>query len=127
MPDFFYSLNVNINEGRTKLIYMLMIDTVLLCGNTGFDSWLEKITKEKSLKFSTPEEEDKSKDYFKKIEETLAKVSIENYPYLIVVGHYPVWSVAEHGPTKCLVEKLRPLLHRFKINAYFAGLIYNLI
>ena len=41
--------------------------------------------------------------------------------YLIVAGHYPVWSIAEHGPTACLVELLIPMLEGNKVTAYFSG------
>ena len=41
--------------------------------------------------------------------------------YLIVAGHYPVWSIAEHGPTLCLVEYLKPMLEQYKATAYFCG------
>ena len=41
--------------------------------------------------------------------------------YLLVGGHYPVWSVGAHGPTSHLVENLMPLLHRNKVTAYMAG------
>lgn len=46
--------------------------------------------------------------------------------YLIVGGHFPVWSVAEHGPTKCLVERLKPLLEKYKANSYLCGHDHNL-
>ncbi|CAF4393916.1 unnamed protein product, partial [Rotaria sordida] len=47
-------------------------------------------------------------------------------PYLIVSGHFPVYSVAEHGPTKCLVDRLRPLLHQYRATAYLCGHDHNL-
>src|ERR1700733_10228806 len=47
-------------------------------------------------------------------------------PYLIVSGHFPVYSVAEHGPTKCLVDRLRPLLHQYQATAYLCGHDHNL-
>lgn len=47
-------------------------------------------------------------------------------PYLLVSGHFPVYSVAEHGPTKCLVERLRPLLHQYRATAYLCGHDHNL-
>jgi tartrate-resistant acid phosphatase type 5 len=46
--------------------------------------------------------------------------------YLLVAGHYPVYSVAEHGPTKQLVSRLMPLLHTYHANAYFSGHDHNL-
>jgi len=32
-----------------------------------------------------------------------------------------VWSVAEHGPTDTLVQRLRPLLIQYNVTAYFCG------
>ena len=42
-------------------------------------------------------------------------------PYLIVSGHYPIYSIAEHGPTQCLVDRLRPLLHQYQATSYMSG------
>jgi hypothetical protein len=36
-----------------------------------------------------------------------------------------VFSVAEHGPNKCLIENLRPLLHKYNVTAYLAGMTIN--
>lgn len=38
-----------------------------------------------------------------------------------VIGHYPVWSIAEHGPTANLVSDLKPLLDQYKVDFYFCG------
>ena len=35
--------------------------------------------------------------------------------------HHTVWSVGHHGPTDILVEKLNPMLVKYKVAAYFSG------
>eukprot|EP01031_Cornospumella_fuschlensis_P025825 gene25825-31189_t len=40
--------------------------------------------------------------------------------YVIVVGHYPVYSVCEHGNTQTLVDILRPMLVQYQAH-YLAG------
>ena len=34
---------------------------------------------------------------------------------------HTVWSVGHHGPTDVLVEKLNPMLVKYKVAAYFSG------
>ena len=41
--------------------------------------------------------------------------------YLVVAGHYPVYSGGIHGSTKCLVDRLQPLLREYHATAYFSG------
>lgn len=118
LPNYNYSINVNIDGGKTKLVNFLMIDTQLLCGNTGADYFF----KNENKIFRPRTKSSLRRIYFKSIESKLERMASQNYSYVIVAGHYPVWAVAEHGPTKCLVSKLRPLLHKYKIDAYFSGI-----
>ena len=60
------------------------------------------------------------------MENKLKKISETNVPYIIVGGHFPVYSAAEHGPTQCLVDRLMPLLHKYKVSAYLCGHDHNL-
>lgn len=53
------------------------------------------------------------------INDTLA--SNADADFLIVAGHFPVWSICEHGPTSILVSRLKPVLETFKVSAYLAG------
>jgi len=41
--------------------------------------------------------------------------------YLIVVGHWPVFSFFGNGPTDVLIRNLRPVLHRLRANLYLCG------
>ena len=98
-----------------------MLDTVLMCGNTSHDG-----DDTSQPEYYSSKEEYFSQFYFLAVENELKKLSESGVKYIIVAGHYPVWSVAEHGPTKCLVERLRTLLHKYKISAYFSGHDHNL-
>lgn len=98
-----------------------MLDTVSMCGNTAHDG-------DDSAKpqFNSFKEEYFSQFYFLAVENELKKLADSGVKYIIVSGHFPVWSIAEHGPTKCLVDNLRPLLHKYKVSAYFSGHDHNL-
>lgn len=37
-----------------------------------------------------------------------------------------MWSIAEHGPTQQLVDRLRPLLIKYNVAAYFCGHDHNM-
>jgi tartrate-resistant acid phosphatase type 5 len=50
-----------------------------------------------------------------------AELAGSDADFLIVGGHYPVWSAGEHGSTPHLVDRLRPLLLAHNVSAYFAG------
>jgi hypothetical protein len=52
------------------------------------------------------------------IQQTLANSTAD---YLWVTGHYPVWSVCEHGPTQQLVDQLKPMLEQYKVTGYASG------
>jgi 3',5'-cyclic AMP phosphodiesterase CpdA len=44
-----------------------------------------------------------------------------NPTWLLVAGHYPVFSTGEHGDTSELKSYLLPLLTKYKVHAYFCG------
>ena len=54
----------------------------------------------------------------KYIEDTL---SMSNSTWLIVAGHYTIFSNAEHGDTQDLIDLLVPLFEKYNVNAYFNG------
>jgi hypothetical protein len=52
------------------------------------------------------------------LDKTLASSSAA---YLVVGGHFPVWSVCEHGPNADMQKLVKPLLEKHGVQAYFAG------
>ena len=58
-------------------------------------------------------------DWFKR---TLAGSA---HDWIVVAGHYPIWSIAEHGPTPALVEELRPYLYQYGAAVYLNGHDHN--
>lgn len=52
------------------------------------------------------------------IEKTLASSDSD---FLVVVGHYPVWSVCGHGPCNVMRDRLRPLLKQANASLMLSG------
>ncbi|CAD5111450.1 DgyrCDS759, partial [Dimorphilus gyrociliatus] len=112
-PHYYYTQSHNIPFSK-KTVQFVMIDTILLCGNTGYD-----------ILYDQPKNVDnkKAKVQLDWIENELKKSTAD---YLIVSGHFPMYSIAEHGPTKCLIDKLEPLFIKYQVSAYFCGHDHNL-
>ena len=55
------------------------------------------------------------------IEAMLVEVIRNNPTWLLVAGHYPIFSTGEHGDTSELKSYLLPLLVKYKVHAYFCG------
>lgn len=115
-PDYFYTFSVWQNNKQNKLVDFVMLDTVMLCGGGNVSDWEHSPLK-------GPDNNYVAEAYWKWVEEQLRQSTA---PYLLVSGHFPVYSVAEHGPTKCLVDRLRPLLHQYRATAYLCGHDHNL-
>ncbi|CAC5401100.1 ACP5 [Mytilus coruscus] len=93
-PDYYYKLNFPI-PGSQMSVDIIMIDTILLCGNSDHD-FLGKQPK-------GPANQKVADDQLTWIEK---QIQTSNASYLLVAGHYPVYSIAEHGPTDCLINIL---------------------
>jgi len=128
-PDLFYKIHYNfgMNGGKKTTIDILMIDTIVLCGNTVdiqgdkiWDWWLFS----KKLNPTGPPEKyvELAKQQWQWIEKNLRESTAD---YLFVTGHYPIYSTCEHGNFVCL-EKLDHLLRKYNANAYFSGHDHNL-
>ena len=85
LPDYNYSISIKTNNGDQDLIHIIMLDTVILCGNTreegGQPHFLSKVDKQIS------------NHYFDDLRKKLAIISNSSAPYILVAGHFPVWYV----------------------------------
>jgi len=115
-PDYFYNFSLWHSDQKTKLIDFVMIDTIVLCGGSNLSDWHRE-------PLEGPENSLRAEANWQWIEDQLRQSTA---PYLIVGGHYPVYSIAEHGPTQCLVDRLRPLLHQYRATTYLCGHDHNL-
>ncbi|KJH45909.1 Ser/Thr phosphatase family protein [Dictyocaulus viviparus] len=116
-PSVYYNLSFHINQTTVDI---LMIDTVILCGNTADveNGDLFDLLWNKSHDPEGPDDIEQAEKQWKWIEYHLNASSAD---YLFVAGHYPIHSISSHGPTKCLIERLDPLLKQYSVSAYFAG------
>ncbi|XP_071488281.1 tartrate-resistant acid phosphatase type 5-like [Diadema antillarum] len=114
-PDLYHSHVFDIpNTGRK--VAVILVDTVILCGLTD-----DKTT---GSNLPGPVSHSAAEEQWEWLEKQLELLSTADY--LIVAGHYPVWSIAEHGPTALLVSRLLPLLEKYNVTAYLSGHDHNL-
>jgi len=104
-----YMLSAKLSTYSNISVDIIMIDTVQLCGRLPSNGLVTPIG---------PDDKIEAEKTWKWIENKLHSSKAE---YLFVAGHYPVYSGGKHGSTQCLIERLQPLLERYRVSAYMSG------
>merc|ERR1719201_2516370 len=113
-PDYYYSFTETAPDGAT--VQVVLIDTVQLFGNSQLTDEEEPFLLGSEL--PGPANLSAAQSQIQWLDETLAASTAD---YLIVGGHYPVYSIAEHGPTSAMQPENFPYFRNHKISAYLCG------
>jgi len=103
------------DEMRTMKLEIIMIDTIQLAGFLDLQS---ELLLGYFYPLPGPESSILAAMTLAWIEERLKESDAD---YLLVAGHYPIYSACSHGSTKELVENLDPLLRRYGVTSYLSG------
>lgn len=112
-PNLYYKITKSVPGGKT--LDILMLDTVILCGQVYL------LNGQPVVGYVT--DKNSAEREWKWLEDNLKDSKAD---YLLVGGHYPVYSIGMNGPTECLVQRLEPLLYENHVTAYLAGHDHNL-
>jgi hypothetical protein len=117
-PTEYYTFTETGGDGST--VQFVMIDTVIIGGGSEIlDEESGEIVRELAgSELPGPANKAKADAQLAWLSDTLAKSTAD---YLIVSGHYPVYSICEHGPTAALISSVLPMLEKAKVTAYLAG------
>lgn len=111
-PSLYYSFTKTAEDGA--VVEFVMLDTVTLAGQSQLADGTQ-LTGDRLPGVVDTAFADQQTRW---LESVLKNSSAD---YLLVAGHYPVYSVCEHGPTPSLQAKVRPLLEKYKVTAFLAG------
>ena len=114
LPHLWYTFTETAPDGAT--VQFVMMDTVTLGGNS---QWNDEDTDPiRGMNLPGPADAELAQTQIDFIKETLSASSAD---YLIVAGHYPVYSPGEEGPTKQLQPDVFPYLRQNNVSAYLSG------
>jgi hypothetical protein len=115
-PALWYNWVEQVDDAGTTAEFV-MIDTVVLSGPSACpvsgQEWLGSDARMEQYR-----DAEAARTQYEWLESTLAASTAD---FLFVSGHFPVWSVCEHGPTTSLVSNLKPLMEKHQVSAYFSG------
>ena len=124
LPSYYYT-TVREIPGTSRTLQLVVLDTVILDEGYAREMLVEKVaggvvSAQVLTEFDATSHVRKSAavDQLDWIEATLMESSAD---WLIVLGHYPVFSGGEHGSTMSLVNQVRPMLEKYQVDAYLCG------
>ena len=103
--------------GTHAILQFVMLDTVTLAGNSDVrDPSTGDLTAELTGdRLPGPADAAAAGEQMNWLHNTL---KASNATYLVVAGHYPIWSICEHGPTSYMVDNVKPLLKKWATPAH---------
>jgi hypothetical protein len=115
--NYFYTFTEPIEGPGDFSLQVLMIDTILL---TGLTSTLGQPDQKGliGVELTGPSNQESADAQLQWIKDTL---QASTATHLLVAGHYPVYSICEHGPTPWLIDNLLPLLEGHGVSFYVSG------
>jgi len=117
-PDYHHSISKTAPDGST--IDILLIDTVQLSGNSQLND--EDTDSLRGSELLGPADPLAATNQLEWLD---AQLKASTADYIIVGGHYPVFSIAEHGPTNALQPSNFPYLRDNRVSAYMCGHEHN--
>ena len=112
MPSRYYAFNYSLPDGGSVCI--VYIDTCLLNPEAmGTQSLL-----------NDRDWRQKKQEHLEWIDNALSQHN-ETSTWLVVAGHYPIYSIGEHGDDSYLISDLLPILKRNKVHIYMSGHDHN--
>ena len=109
MPDHDFRVIYPIPNSDNKTIEIIFIDSLFIAPSEAHET-------DSGGKYEVSSQ--MTANHLKIIERYLAA---SNSTWLFVAGHYPVFSMAEHGDTGDMIRRLEPLLRKYSVTAYMNG------
>jgi tartrate-resistant acid phosphatase type 5 len=124
-PSYYYSHNFSWDasdgSGETRTAELLLVDTVLLCGQSDIqDPATREWTTLRGSELRGPSDELNKALADEQWSWLTERLSNSEADFLWVAGHYPIWSAGSDGTTDLLVNELLPLLAASGAH-YFSG------
>jgi len=116
-PAPWFSITEQLDNNAT--LQIIMLDTVILAGNSDVhDKYGDVVRELHGDELPGPADPLLATAEMEWFEATLKNSTAT---FLVVAGHFPVWSICEHGPTDFMVESVKPLMEQYHVTAFIAG------